>query len=179
MSRIGKQPIEVPKNVTVTFNDCIIQIKGPTGELSHKLSNLIKVTYLDNILKIEKNEETRVANQIFGLTRSLVKNMILGVSTKFEKKLQMIGVGYKAQVNGNQLTLNVGCTHPIIFSIPLGMEVLIEANTNLTVKGPDKEAVGLLASKIRATRPPEPYKGKGVKYANEIILRKAGKSGKK
>ena len=168
MSRIGKQPIEVPKNVMVTFNDSIIQVKGPTGELSHKISDLLSITYLDNIIKIEKNAETRVANQIFGLTRSLIKNMVLG-----------IGVGYKAQVNGKELTLNVGCTHPIIFNIPLEMEVIIDANTNLTVRGPDKEAVGLLASKIRATRPPEPYKGKGVKYANEIILRKAGKSGKK
>ena len=179
MSRIGKQPIEVPKNVVVTFNNSMIQIKGPTGELSHKLSNLLKVTYFDSIIRIEKNTETRVTNQIFGLTRSLIKNMVSGVSTKFEKKLQMIGVGYKAQINGNELTLNVGCTHPIIFTIPLGMEVVIDANTNLTVRGSDKEAVGLLASKIRATRPPEPYKGKGVKYANEIILRKAGKSGKK
>ena len=179
MSRIGKQPIEVPKTVVVTFNNSMIQIKGPTGELSHKLSNLLKVTYFDSIIRIEKNTETRVTNQIFGLTRSLIKNMVSGVSTKFEKKLQMIGVGYKAQINGNELTLNVGCTHPIIFTIPLGMEVVIDANTNLTVRGSDKEAVGLLASKIRATRPPEPYKGKGVKYANEIILRKAGKSGKK
>ena len=105
--------------------------------------------------------------------------MVLGVEKKFEKKLQMVGVGYKAQVQSNQLTLNVGCTHPIIFPIPEGMEINVESNINLTIKGSNKEMVGLLAAKIRATRPPEPYKGKGVRYNDEIILRKAGKSGKK
>lgn len=179
MSRIGKLLIKVPKTVNINLDSNQIIVKGPIGELIQKIPKEISVVFLNDVIQINKVEETRSARQKYGLMRSLIKNMVLGVEKKFEKKLQMIGVGYKAQVQANQLTLNVGCTHPIVFSIPPGMEINVDSNTNLTIKGSDKETVGLLAAKIRSTRPPEPYKGKGIKYTDEIILRKAGKSGKK
>jgi|TARA_B110000503_G_scaffold127304_1_gene196864 large subunit ribosomal protein L6 len=178
MSRIGKLPIKVPKNVSIKLEDNHIEVKGPNGSLNQAIPKEIGIDLVEDIINVYKTEDTRLARQKHGLIRSLVNNMIIGTSTKFEKKLQMIGVGYRAQVQSKQLTLNVGYSHPVLFDIPEGMEIVVEANTNLTIKGIDKEQVGLLASKIRATRPPEPYKGKGIKYNDEVILRKAGKSGK-
>jgi len=178
MSRIGKLPISVPKNVTVLINDNIIKIKGLNETLIQEIPKELKIEFFDNIITVIKKEETRLANQKYGLIRSLIFNMILGVEKNFEKKIQMIGVGYKAQIKSKELILNVGFTNPVIFKIPDGLDVIIEANTNLLIKGSDKNLVGLLASKIRATRPPEPYKGKGIRYLNEIVLRKTGKSGK-
>jgi large subunit ribosomal protein L6 len=179
MSRIGKLPIKVPTNVNILLENENICVKGPTGELTQKIPKELSIIFDQDKLKIVKLEETRLARQKYGLVRSLIMNMVLGVNKKFEKKLQMVGVGYKALVQGDKLILNVGFTHQITFLIPKGMDILVEANTNLTIRGANKEIVGLLASKIRATRPPEPYKGKGVKYNDEVILRKAGKSGKK
>lgn len=179
MSRIGKLLINVPKTVTISLDSKQIVVTGPIGQLVQKIPKEISVDFSNDNIQINKIEETRSARQKYGLIRSLIKNMVLGVEKKFEKKLQMVGVGYKAQVQSNQLTLNVGCTHPIIFPIPEGMEINVESNINLTIKGSNKEMVGLLAAKIRSTRPPEPYKGKGIRYNDEIILRKAGKSGKK
>jgi len=178
MSRIGKLPIKVPKNVSVTLEKNRIEIKGPNGSLNKSIPKEIGIDFVEDTINIYKNVDTRIARQKHGLMRSLVNNMVTGTSTKFEKKLQMIGVGYRAQVQGKQLTLNVGFSHPVVFDIPEGIEIVVEANTNLIIKGIDKEQVGLLSSKIRAVRPPEPYKGKGIKYSNEVILRKAGKSGK-
>jgi len=179
MSRIGKLLIKVPKTVNIDLQNDQIIIKGPTGELVQKIPNDITILYCDNIIQINKAQETRSARQKYGLIRSLIKNMVLGVDKKFEKRLQMIGVGYKAQVQANLLILNVGFTHSLIFTIPSGIDILVEGNTNLIIKGANKEIVGLLAAKIRSTRPPEPYKGKGIRYNDEIIMRKAGKSGKK
>ena len=179
MSRIGKLPIKVPKNIQIILNNENILIKGPIGELTQKIPKEISVTFNEDKIKITKLEETLLAQQKYGLIRSLIKNMVLGVEKKFEKKLQMVGVGYKALVQNKQLTLNVGYTHPIIFPIPEGMDITVEANNNLLIRGANKEIVGLFAAKVRATRPPEPYKGKGIRYNDEIILRKAGKSGKK
>ena len=178
MSRIGKLPIKVPKNVNITLDGTKIEVKGPNGTLNREIPSIIGVSLEEDTLTVNKKEETRLARQQYGLVRSLLNNMVLGVSNKFEKKLQMIGVGYRAQVQGKELTLNVGYSHPVVFPIPNEIDIKVEANTNLTISGADKEAVGLLASQIRATRPPEPYKGKGIKYSNEVILRKAGKSGK-
>jgi len=178
MSRIGKLPIKVPKNVSIKLEDNHIEVKGPNGSLNQTIPKEIGIDLVEDIINVYKTEDTRLARQKHGLIRSLVNNMIIGTSTKFEKKLQMVGVGYRAQVQSKQLTLNVGYSHPVLFDIPEGMEIVVEANTNLTITGIDKEQVGLLASKIRATRPPEPYKGKGIKYNDEVILRKAGKSGK-
>jgi large subunit ribosomal protein L6 len=179
MSRIGKLPIKVPTNVNIKLENENIYVKGPTGELTQKIPKELSIVFDQDKLKITKLEESRLARQKYGLLRSLIMNMVLGVNKKFEKKLQMIGVGYKALVQGDKLVLNVGFTHQIIFLIPTGMDIIVEGNTNLTIRGANKEIVGLLASKIRATRPPEPYKGKGIKYSDEVILRKAGKSGKK
>lgn len=178
MSRIGKLPITVPKNVTVSIDDKIIQIKSLNAILIQEIPKELKIEFFQNIITIIKKEETRLANQKYGLIRSLIFNMVLGVEKKFEKKIQMIGVGYKAQIKTNELILNIGFTNPVIFKIPDGLDVIIEANTNLLIKGSDKNLVGLFASKIRANRPPEPYKGKGIRYLNEIVLRKTGKSGK-
>jgi large subunit ribosomal protein L6 len=178
MSRIGKLPIKVPKNVNITLDGTKIEVKGPNGTLNREIPSIIGVSLEEDTLTVNKKEETRLARQQYGLVRSLLNNMVLGVSNKFEKKLQMIGVGYRAQVQGKELTLNVGYSHPVVFPIPNEIDIKVEANTNLTISGADKEAVGLLASQIRATRPPEPYKGKGIRYVDEVVLRKAGKSGK-
>jgi len=178
MSRIGKLPISVPKNVTVSIDDKLIQIKALNTILTQEIPKELKIEFFENIITVIKKEETRLANQKYGLIRSLIFNMILGVEKNFEKKIQMIGVGYKAQIKAKELILNVGFTNPVIFKIPDGLDVIIEANTNLLIKGSDKNLVGLFASKIRAIRPPEPYKGKGIRYLNEIVLRKTGKSGK-
>jgi large subunit ribosomal protein L6 len=178
MSRIGKLPINVPPNVKITIENRKITVSGPNGNLDLVIPDGVTVKLNENILTCEKTEESIRAREKFGLIRALLNNMVNGVNTKFEKKLQMIGVGYKAQVQNTQLTLNVGYSHPIVFTIPENLEVIVEANTNLTVKGINKESVGLFASKIRATRPPEPYKGKGIRYTNEVVLKKAGKSGK-
>jgi large subunit ribosomal protein L6 len=178
MSRIGKLPVKVPKGVNITLNEQTVKVKGPHGELSQLIPKEISVSISDDTVTVSKNEETIKARQKYGLFRSLVNNMVIGVSEKFEKKMQMIGVGYRAQVQGKKLTLLVGYSHPVEFEVPDGLEVKVEANTNLTVSGSDKEKVGLLASQIRATRPPEPYKGKGIRYVDEVVLRKAGKSGK-
>ena len=178
MSSIGKLPVKVPKGVNITLNEQTVKVKGPHGELSQLIPKEISVSISDDTVTVSKNEETIKARQQYGLVRSLVNNMVIGVSEKFEKKMQMIGVGYRAQVQGKKLTLLVGYSHPVEFEVPDGLEVKVEANTNLTVSGSDKEKVGLLASQIRATRPPEPYKGKGIRYVDEVVLRKAGKSGK-
>ena len=175
MSRIGKLPVKVPKGVNITLNEQTVKVKGPHGELSQLIPKEISVSISDDTVTVSKNEETIKARQQYGLVRSLVNNMVIGVSEKFEKKMQMIGVGYRAQVQGKKLTLLVGYSHPVEFEVPDGLEVKVEANTNLTVSGSDKEKVGLLASQIRATRPTEPYKGKCIRYVDEVVLRKAGK----
>lgn len=179
MSRIGKLPIAIPKNVNVTLDKNNLEIKGPLGTLNQTIPKEINVTFENEVICVAKNEETRIARQKHGLIRSLIKNMVIGTTVQFQKKLQMIGVGYRAQVKGKELILNVGYSHPVIFNIPDDIEIKVDANTNLILTGSNKESVGLLASKIRATRPPEPYKGKGIRYSDEIVLRKAGKSGKK
>ena len=178
MSRIGKLPVNVPKNVNVELAGQELKVKGPHGELQHTIPNEIEVTLNESNIVVTKKGETRVARQKYGLTRALINNMVIGVSEKFERRLQMIGVGYRSQVSGSSLTLNVGYSHPVIFEAPKDIEIKVEANTNIIISGPDKEKVGLLASQIRAVRPPEPYKGKGIRYLDEYVLRKAGKSGK-
>jgi len=178
MSRIGKLAIKLPQKVSVQIENNHVSIKGPFGELSRLVPQEICVQVEDDHIHVTKLTDTRLSRQKHGLVRSLLNNMVIGVSQKFEIKLQMIGVGYRAQVQGKQLTLNVGYSHPVIFDIPDQIEITVESNTTIIIKGIDKEKIGLLASKIRAVRPPEPYKGKGIKYIDETILRKAGKSGK-
>ena len=178
MSRIGKLPVSVPKNVNVELTGQEIEVKGPHGELLHTIPSEIEVSLNEDKVIVNKRIESRIARQKYGLTRALINNMVIGVSEKFERRLQMIGVGYRSQVSGKTLTLSVGFSHPVVFEAPKDIEIKVEANTNIIISGPDKEKVGLLASQIRAVRPPEPYKGKGIRYLDEYVLRKAGKSGK-
>ncbi|KAJ7981299.1 Ribosomal protein L6 family [Quillaja saponaria] len=179
-SRIGKQPIEVPSNVALTLAGQDLKVKGPLGELAITYPREVKVEREDSgILRVKKALETRRANQMHGLFRTLTDNMVVGVSKGFEKKLQLVGVGYRAMLEGKDLVLNLGFSHPVRMTIPDGLKVKVEDNTRITVSGYDKSEIGQFAATIRKWRPPEPYKGKGVKYADEIIRRKEGKAGKK
>ena len=181
MSRIGKQFIPISKNVNVILDGQKISIHGPKGQLSRVLPSFICCT-LDkdeNKLFLTKSQETKLAQALFGLSRTLVSNMIIGVSEGFSKKLQISGVGYRAQLSGKNLILNMGYSHPINMVTPPNLSVNVENSTTVTVVGIEKDAVGEFAAKIRAVRPPEPYKGKGIAYEGEFIRRKAGKTGKK
>ncbi|ERN19532.1 hypothetical protein AMTRI_Chr02g214430 [Amborella trichopoda] len=179
-SRVGKHPIEVPSSVTITLDGQDLKVKGPLGELSRTYPREVKVERLDpTTLKVSKALDTRRANQMHGLFRTLTDNMVVGVSKGFEKRLQLIGVGYRATLEGNDLVLNLGFSHPVRMPIPKEIKVKVEDNTRIAVSGFDKCAVGDFSASIRKWRPPEPYKGKGVKYADEVVRRKEGKAGKK
>lgn len=179
-SRIGKQPIPVPSNVTLTVDGQYIKAKGPLGELDLTYPREIMLDKEESgALRVRKAVETRRANQMHGLFRTLTDNMVVGVSKGFEKKLQLIGTGYRATVEGKDIVLNLGFSHPVRMEIPSGLQVKVEENTRITVSGYDKSVIGQFAASIRKWRPPEPYKGKGVKYADEIVRRKEGKAGKK
>lgn len=180
MSRIGNSPITIPNKVTVLKKEeNIIFVKGDFGELkeNYPLENLV-IEINDSILTVKPKQESRQNRQLQGLYRTLINNMIIGVTKKFRRNLEINGVGYRAQVVGKELILNLGYSHPIDFKIPANIEVKIEGN-KLSIEGISKQEVGLFAAKIRSKRPPEPYKGKGIKYKDEVILRKVGKSGKK
>uniref|UniRef100_A0A0D6R450 Large ribosomal subunit protein uL6c n=1 Tax=Araucaria cunninghamii TaxID=56994 RepID=A0A0D6R450_ARACU len=180
-SRIGKVPIEVPSNVDLVLDGQFVRAKGPLGELSLVYPNEIKVESNpeSGIVKISKAVETRRANQMHGLFRTLTNNIVVGVSKGFEKKLQLVGVGYRATVEGNDLVMNLGFSHPVRIAVPNGLKVKVEENTRISITGRDKSAIGDFAAKIRKWRPPEPYKGKGIRYADEKIKLKEGKAGKK
>lgn len=179
MSRIGKRPIQVPPKVSVTIEGQNIAVKGPKGELSRALPSEVEILQDGDLIVVRRRTESRVARQRHGLCRTLVANMVEGVSTGFQKRLEIQGVGYRAQVQGKNLILNVGYSNPVQIEPPPGIDLSVEANTNVMVSGIDKEVVGNTAAKIRAVRPPEPYKGKGIRYAGEFVRRKAGKAGKK
>jgi large subunit ribosomal protein L6 len=179
MSRIGKRPIPLPNNVSVSLDGQHVSVKGPKGQLSLSLTEHVTVEQDGDTLLVKRVDESRVARARHGLSRTLVANMVEGVSNGFQKKLEIQGVGYRAQIKGKTLVLNVGYSQPIEVQPPDGIDLAVEANTNVIVSGIDKEIVGNIAAKIRDVRPPEPYKGKGIRYAGEYILRKAGKSGKK
>jgi large subunit ribosomal protein L6 len=179
MSRIGKRPIMIPSGVTVTVTGQTVNVKGSKGELSRTLPAEVSVEQDGTTLVVARRNDSRAARERHGLSRTLVANMVEGVSKGFEKRLEIQGVGYRAAVNGQKLTMNLGYSHPIEFEPPSGVQFKVENNTNVTVTGIDKEVVGNMAAKVRAARPPEPYKGKGVRYAGEKVRRKAGKSGKK
>ncbi|XP_019449645.1 PREDICTED: 50S ribosomal protein L6, chloroplastic-like [Lupinus angustifolius] len=179
-SRIGKQPVVVPSNVTINLEGQDIKVKGPLGELGLTYPREVLVERVeDGILRVRKAVETRRANQMHGLFRTLTDNLVVGVSKGFDKKLQLVGVGYRAMVEGKELVLNLGFSHPVKMAIPEGLTVKVEENTRITVSGSDKSEIGQFAASIRRWRPPEPYKGKGIKYADEIVRRKEGKAGKK
>jgi len=179
MSRIGKKPIEVPENVTVTITaDNHVTVKGPKGELTNTFNTDIKIEQEGNVITLVRPTDSKEHRSIHGTTRSLLNNMILGVSQGFERSLELVGVGYRAQLQGQKLVLNVGYSHPVEFTPEEGVQVEVPSNTKIIVRGINKERVGALASNIRQVRPPEPYKGKGIKYEGEIIRRKEGKTGK-
>lgn len=179
MSHSGKKPINIPKNVVVTLDKRVVAVKGPKGELSLNLIDGVNVDQKDSQLFVEVNTDIPKVAKFHGLSRSLIENLIIGTSTGFEKTLEMIGVGYKAAMKGNLLDLQVGFSHPTQLEVPAGLSVKIEKNTIITIQGIDKQLVGQFAATVRALRPPEPYKGKGIRYKNEYVRRKAGKTSKK
>jgi large subunit ribosomal protein L6 len=179
MSRIGKQPIEIPAKVEVEINGNTVRVKGPLGEMTRTFRPEIEITRDGNVITVTRKSDDRQSRSLHGLSRTLLNNMVVGVSTGFTKNLEMVGVGYRAAVQGKTLQLQLGYSHPIEVVPPAGIEITVDANTKITIKGFNKQDVGDLAAKIRAFRPPEPYKGKGVRYAGERVRRKAGKSGKK
>lgn len=179
MSRIGKRPIPLPKKVTVDIKGQHIAVTGPKGSLEIDLPDKVQVTQDGETLLVERQDDSRTARERHGLCRTLVANMVDGVAQGFEKRLSIQGVGYRAQAQGSKLTLNVGYSKPVEMTMPKGIQVAVENNTQVIVSGIDKEIVGNIAAKIRAVRPPEPYKGKGIRYLNEFVRRKAGKAGKK
>jgi large subunit ribosomal protein L6 len=179
MSRIGKAPIDLPSGVSIAFEGEQITVKGPKGTLVRKLRPEITVTLNGNVIEVTRQSDDKLSRSLHGLTRTLVNNMVVGVSTGFEKKLEILGVGYRAQIQGRTVVLQLGFSHPVELTPPEGIDVVVEGNTKLTVKGSDKQLVGDVAAKIRSYRKPEPYKGKGVRYAGEVVRRKAGKAGKK
>ncbi|MEN9803859.1 MAG: ribosomal protein [Actinomycetota bacterium] len=180
MSRIGKAPINVPSGVDVSINGSTVTVKGPKGTLSRTLIGGITVRQEENTLLVERPNEERESRSLHGLSRALVNNMVVGVTDGFVKELDIVGVGYRAEAKGaNALRLNLGFSHPVDFPGPDGITFEVPTQTRIIVKGIDKELVGQVAANIRSIRKPEPYKGKGVRYLNERILRKAGKTGKK
>jgi len=179
MSRVGKKPIEVPAGVTITVGDNnVVTVKGPKGELSRTFNKDIAISQEENILTVSRPSDSKEHRTIHGTTRALLANMITGVSAGFERALELVGVGYRAQLQGSKLVLNVGYSHPVEFTPEAGLTVEVPANTRVVIKGIDKERVGALASNIRQVRPPEPYKGKGIRYEGEAVRRKEGKTGK-
>jgi large subunit ribosomal protein L6 len=178
MSRIGKLSIKIPTKVEIKIDAQNINVSGPHGNLSRRISDLIIINTENNEISVQPKNNSRQARALHGLSRTLINNMVIGVSNKFERRLEIKGVGYRSQVQGKELILNLGYSHPVIIPIPTGINVTVESNVNILLTGIDKEAVGQLAATIRSKRPPEPYKGKGILYKGEVIKRKVGKSGK-
>lgn len=179
MSRIGRKPISLPPGVEISVAANIITVKGPKGVLSQALPDDITIEQQENELMVKRPSDIKRHRAMHGLTRALVANMVVGVTSGFEKKLEMVGVGYRAQMQGNKLVINIGFSHPVEVAPPEGIEFEVPAVTKITVKGIDKQLVGNTAADIRAIRKPEPYKGKGMRYENEVVRRKAGKTGAK
>ncbi|RDY25914.1 50S ribosomal protein L6 [Romboutsia weinsteinii] len=180
MSRIGVKPITVPAGVEVTIAEGnFITVKGPKGTLSKEFSNELTIKQEENTITVERPTNNKKHRSLHGLTRTLLDNMVVGVTTGFEKKLELVGVGYRAQKQGTKLVMNLGYSHPVEMEDPEGITVEAPNQTELVVKGIDKQLVGNYAAKIRDWRKPEPYKGKGIRYAGEVVRRKEGKTGKK
>ena len=179
MSRVGKKPIEVPANVTVTIaDDNTVTVKGPQGELTRQFNQDMKIELEGNTINVVRPSESKQHRTIHGTTRALLANMVTGVSEGFSRSLELIGVGYRAQLQGTKLVLNVGYSHPVEFTPEEGLEIEVPSNTKVIIKGISKERVGALASNIRDVRPPEPYKGKGIRYEGEMVSSKEGKNEK-
>ena len=180
MSRIGRMPIAIPAGVTVTIaENNVVTVKGPKGTLERQLPAEMEIKEADGHITVSRPNDLKKMKSLHGLTRTLINNMVVGVSNGYEKVLEVNGVGYRAAKSGNKLTLNLGYSHPVEMVDPEGVETVVEGQNKITVKGIDKEKVGQYAAEIRDKRRPEPYKGKGIKYADEVIRRKVGKTGKK
>ncbi len=175
MSRVGKSPVMLPEKVEVTIGADRISVKGPMGTLSQAITSNVKVEKIDNRLEIRLNENSRQANAISGTLRALIANMVQGVSKGFERKLTLVGVGYRAQAQGDKLNLTLGFSHPVVHQLPQGVKAETPTQTEIIIKGADKQQVGQVAADVRNYRPPEPYKGKGVRYADERIVLKETK----
>ncbi|MDT2746003.1 50S ribosomal protein L6 [Vagococcus fluvialis] len=178
MSRIGNKPVVIPAGVTITQNGTAVTVKGPKGELTREFSPNITLNIEEGVVTLTRPDDSKENKTMHGTMRANLNNMVVGVSEGFAKALELIGVGYRAQLQGKKLVLNVGYSHPIEFETPEGIEIEVPSNTSIIVKGSNKEVVGELAANIRGTRPPEPYKGKGVRYVGEHVRRKEGKTGK-
>lgn len=179
MSRIGKKPIPVPKDVKVAVHGKVVEAQGPKGGLSHTVHEQLSVELSDGQLVVRRASDDRRAKALHGLHRALLANMLRGVREGFEKRLEIVGIGYRAQLQGRLLTLSLGYSHPVVYPLPEGIQVEVERQTQITVRGIDKALVGQVAADIRALRRPDPYKGKGIKYADEVIRKKLGKTGAK
>jgi len=177
MSRIGKQPIGIPDGVTIEIAKGEVQAKGPKGTLRCVVPDGIGAKLEDGTLVFERSDDTKTSRAQHGLARALVNNMVVGVSAGFSKRLEIEGVGYRADVRGKVLNLLLGFSHPVAMDIPEGLKVAVEGNTNLSIEGADKQMVGQFAADVRSLRPPEPYKGKGIRYHDEYVRRKVGKAG--
>ena len=179
MSRIGRKPVPVPKDLTVQIDGNKISIKGPKGELTRTLHPMMSIKYDEGAVTIERPSDEDQAKALHGLSRTLVANMVEGVTKGYEKVLEIQGVGYKAEANAKGLTLNLGFSHPVVYPAPAGIKFTVDNNTVVKVAGPSKELVGQVAAELRSIRRPEPYKGKGIRYQGERVRRKAGKTGAK
>jgi len=179
MSRVGKKPIQIPDKTDITYKDRLLTVKGAKGSLTRSIHPAVDLEIENGVLNITLVKEDRSSKAFQGLTRSLVANMITGVNKGFERTLEINGIGYRAEIKGNSIVFSLGYSHPINFRLPEGVSVNLEKNTLLKLAGIDKELLGHTAAAIRQLRPPEPYKGKGIKYAEEIIRKKAGKTGTK
>jgi large subunit ribosomal protein L6 len=178
MSKIGKKPVIIPEGVVVNYEGGTLFVKGPKGELARRIPEGIELKQEDDRIKIASKAKDKISNNtLSGTLRSNIANMVVGVSEGWSKKLELVGVGYRAEVSGAKLTMALGFSHPVVFEAPAGIGFKIEKNI-ITVEGADKDLVGLVADKIRSVKPPEPYKGKGIKYLDEIVRRKAGKAAK-
>ena len=176
MSRIGKQPIAIPDGVEITLDEAALSVKGSKGTLTHTIPDRITLRIGDGQIRVERQGDSKKVRSLHGLTRTLVANMVTGVTTGFEKRLEIVGVGYRATMQGNTLQLNLGYSHPVLYAVPDGIEIALEDPTKIAVRGISKQKVGQTAAEIRGFRKPEPYKGKGIRYFGEHIRRKAGKS---
>ena len=178
MSRIGNKPVVIPAGVTIDLKDNTVTVKGPKGELSYTFNQNITLVQNEGEVVFTRPDDSKENKTIHGTTRAVFNNMVVGVTDGFQKELELIGVGYRAQLQGKKLVLNVGYSHPVEFTPEEGLEIEVPSNTKVIVKGYDKQKVGELAANIRGVRPPEPYKGKGIRYVNEFVRRKEGKTGK-
>jgi large subunit ribosomal protein L6 len=176
VSRIGRKPVQIPKGVTVKSTDGTVSVKGPKGELTVKVHPNVSVKVEGETVLVSRASDTKKDRALHGLWRALLQNMVTGVTEGYSKKLEIVGVGYRAELKGKKLQLQIGYSHPILFGPPEGIKIEVPAQTNITISGVDKQLVGLVAAKIRSFRQPEPYKGKGIKYEGEYIRRKAGKA---